>query len=166
MSETKTKPSFTQSVDVQLLVKEFLKKPEGTLVTYDEIKALIGRDPQTKGRPAVHSAIRILSRQHQILYVCVMTRGYQRATPVEALDSGQSTIRTIHRATKRGAVKLSCSDYAKLSKDDKVRHDASASLLGLIAQTTTVKSQKTIADAAEKAHEKIPIGRTMQLFLD
>lgn len=159
------KPQITASIDAQMIYERLEKTTVGEIVGYDELTALIGSDVQLKGRGYMETARRMAMRDKGMVFGPIRGIGLKRLADTEIVRSGQSYISKIRRHARRGMkVLVSVQDFDALPNDLKVRHNATASMLGAVAQFSGSTAQKRIEGAVEQAGNKISYARTLELF--
>lgn len=159
------KPQITASIDTQMIYERLEKSAIGELVEYQELSALIGTDVQSKGRGYMETARRMAMRDKGMVFEPVRNVGLKRLADTEIVRSGQAYISKIRRHARRGMrVLVSVQDFNSLPNDLKVRHNATASMLGAVAQFSGGAAQKRIEGAVEQAGQKISYAKTLELF--
>lgn len=159
------KPQITASIDAQMIYERLEKATVGEIVGYEELTALIGTDVQLKGRGYMETARRMAMRDKGMVFGPVRGVGLKRLADTEIVRSGQAYISKIRRHARRGMkVLVSVQDFAALPNDLKVRHNATASMLGAVAQFSGSTAQKRIEGAVEQAGNKISYAKTLELF--
>jgi hypothetical protein len=124
----------------------------GQEVTYEALVASGLRDPMGDGRHAIYSARKRLLRERHMVFECIPGRGVKRLGDVEMIAHGDNVMQRIRRASKRGmAVVLSVENFHALSQDMKVRHNATAVVLGSVAVLTGRPGQRKIAGKMAEA---------------
>jgi hypothetical protein len=109
----------------------------GETATYDALRVAIGRDPQVSGRGLIATARRRLMRESNKVFGADPGKGLRRLSDVEMIAEGDNVVQRVRRAAKRGmAVVLSVENFAGLPEDMKLRHNATAVVLGSVAVLT------------------------------
>lgn len=152
------------SVDTQLLVKRLKKCAEDEMVTYDELSGIIGRDVTAKARHILDSARRILQRQDRMVFECVHGQGVKRLNDSAMANLGEHGIKRIRGISKRTARKIACSDYENLSNEDKIKSNASLSMLGALSMMTAPKKLKALETSGDVANNKVPSAKVLEMF--
>lgn len=159
------KPQITMSLDTQMLYERLEKAQIGDLIKYEELSAIIGSDVQIKGRGSLQSARKMAMRDKSMVFESVRDIGIKRLADAEIVRSGQAYISRIRRHARRGMrVLVSVQNFEALPNDLKIRHNATASMLGAVAQFSGGAAQKRIEDAVEAAGNKISYAKTLELF--
>lgn len=127
----------------------------GESVSYQEVRNLIGFDPQSaKGRPITTAARKAVRREKQMVIACVAKTGFKRVADAEITDIGEAMIRGIHRHAKRAASITACADPEKMSRDQRIQQLKVQSQLSGVAGLTSTKASKQI-EAAVTSTNKI-----------
>lgn len=152
-----------RSIDTQLLVDHLLSiRPEET-ADYATLSKIIGRDVTASGSP-LHSARRIAEREGRIVFGTIRKVGLKRLADSEIVTVGRYSLGRIHREAKRGANRLSCADYSKLSREAQSEHNATAAGLGALFAITGTPAQKKLLHAAEAATDRLSLQKTLSVF--
>lgn len=146
------------SLDVKTIHDLMADTKVGSVVTYDDITAAIGRDAR-HNRGAMHSAMRILKNSKRMVFGCVPKVGYKRLSDEEIIDSGDDCIARIRRLSRRGAKTLACVEFDALSPQDKLRHNAKMTVLALTQESTTHTAVKRIEQAVSDANAALPCAK-------
>ena len=152
------------SADARLLTEYLQKKQEGDIVTYDEISEFLGCDVRIK-RHVLETARRHLLKENMV-FDTVIKIGIKRLTASEiANGSGRKSISRIRRETGRGIKKLRVAAAYDLSKEDIIRMNTDASMLGAVKMFTTPASMKKLqGKIASNSGSEMPVGKTLELF--
>lgn len=162
------RPSFTTSLETQLLIERLRQMEAGEVVNYNEFSDLISQNVQHEGYAVMKSARDICQRDYQIVTAPVYNVGIKRLTDPETIASGADVCTRVRRAAKRGIDRITAvSDFNSLSDADKLRHNATISGLALIRMLTRPRALDRIASAVNTAQTgQLPIARTLELFRD
>lgn len=158
------KPIAQISVDAQILAKHLASVPEGVLVKYETLNELIKADVQNGARNILQTARRVVQREENIVFECVKNEGIKRLHPAEIISTGKATIVKIRKTAKRGASKLACADFDRLTKEEKSEFLASTSILGAIHVCAKDRQLKAVTEAVEKQQDKLSFNATLALF--
>jgi hypothetical protein len=157
-------PQFKASVDTQVLVKEMRKVEVDGIITYETLSGIISRDVAKNARYVVESARRILMKEDNIVFACIPTIGYKRLGDPDKVDLSKSSLSKIRNQARRGIQTLAATDYEKLSQGKKIEHNASASVLGVIAAVSKTKAVSMIAEKAAQNSRLLALNETFDLF--
>jgi hypothetical protein len=153
------------SADARFLYQEIIKVSIGDAITYKALSGLIGRDVQDEARGALMTARRIAERDKNIVFGVIRDVGLKRLNDAEIVSTGEDARGRIRRIARRSVARvLRVNNYAELSQEDKVRHNAYASLFGAIEQMASPKSIAKLEQYAKDAQAELPIKRTLELF--
>ena len=135
------------------------------MVTYQELTNIIGRDI-IKHRHALQSARTKLLKEGCVFGIITRV-GIKRLSDSEAIMiTSTDTVQRIRRTAKRGVRVLAygIQNFATLSNEDKILHNATASMLGAIAFVSTTKNVERLASKSENG--QLPIASTLEFFKD
>ena len=152
------------SVDAQILIATLKDIAVGEVATYQSLSATIKRNVQTDAYGAMTTARRALQRDHRMIFGTVRGVGLRRLNDGEIVDAGRSHITSMRRTSRRGLKKLACVDWDNLDNASRIKHNASASMLGAVNMITRESSIKKLEAKIEKTKEKLPIASTLALF--
>ena len=143
------------------IFRELINSPE-KLVTKEELRVAIGRDPMG----LVQTAIRHMLRDHGIVIEWDRTaRGWRNMVGADNLLNRKDGISSLRRKSRRESEKLSVIDFGKLSDPQKLETCAVASVFGTVTHFSTSSTIRRIEGAVEKASVAgLPIGKTLALF--
>lgn len=160
------KPSFTASVDSVLVGKALSKLKPGEEISYADLeKQVPGRDLRVKHRYILETGRGLALKDSSVVTGCVNGKGLKRLTNEEIVQIPDSSLSHIRRVSKRASRKVLCSDYEKLSADDKQKFNAGLSVLGAITQFTSQKTLNAVNEKVEKALGRLPVEDTLLLFM-
>lgn len=160
------KPSFTASVDSVLIGKAISKLKPGEEISYDDLEKIVpGRDLRVKQRYILETGRGLALKESSIVTGCVNGTGLKRLTNEEIVQIPDSTLSHIRKVSKRASRKVLCSDYEKLSAEDKQKFNAGLSVLGALHQFTSQKAINAVSEKVEKALGRLPVEDTLLLFL-
>jgi len=160
------KPSFTASVDSVLIGKALSKLEPGEEISYDDLEKIVpGRDLRGKHRYIMDTGRGLALKEASVVTGCVNGSGLKRLTAEEIVQIPDSTLSHIRKVTRKASRKVLCSDYEKLSADDKQKFNAGLSVLGAITQFTSQKALNAVNEKVEKVLGRLPTEETLMLFL-
>lgn len=150
-------------IETKLALERFSKLKEGETVSYSEMRAVIAMDPQGNGYGVISTARRQAQDQGIIIAV-VPKQGYQRLDPSATVGLAAGYTGKIRRVSKAGFKKLTAigDDYARLTPEEKVRHNTLASVFAMVGQVTTEKSVRKVQAAC--ADGALPLAQTLDMF--
>jgi len=155
---------FHRSYDVQQLVDRLMKAKPGELVPYTEIDAIIGDHRTSKAIGRIHSARKIVQSETRALFEVVTHEGLRRLSNEQIPTLGAASLSRIRRESIRGAKRLSCADYDALTPEQKRKHDAAASHLGILAECSKPAAVKAITAKVEQENKKLTFDETLKAF--
>lgn len=158
-------PRFTISADTRLLAQRLRAVGEGETIAYADLSAEIGRTVRGDTK-ALHTARRILQRDHMIIFDVITGAGLKRLGDRDIVASTSRMTREIRRRAERGAATLACvGDFGALPRADQMRHTAVAATLCAIAQMSGEKALKKIEDQVTPTVKELPIHQTLSMFI-
>ena len=152
------------SVDSQVVYNRIRRADIGEIVTYKELRELVGRDIQDKSRHCLDTAIRIAQREDRIVFGSVRGVGVKRLSDLETVAASSSGVDRIRRIAKRSARKATCVDFDALPNETKIKHNAIVSLYGAIAHASKPASVVAVESAVANGEDKLPLAKTLALF--
>lgn len=153
------------SVDAKLLYQELVKADVGGSISYKTLSLCVGRDVQDGARGALYTARKMAEREKNIVFGVIRGEGLKRLDDIEIVNTGESVRAHIRRTARKGARRiLRVRDYVALPQEQKVQHNAYASLFGAISEMVSPSNIARIASAVEKAEKELPLKKTLELF--
>lgn len=158
-------PRFTASANTRLLAQRLRSAAEGEIVTYPDLSAEIGRS--VSGATAtLHSARRMLRRDHMIVFDVVTGVGLKRLGDRDIVATSSRMARNIRRHAERGVATLACvRDFGALPRGDQMRHTAVAATICAVAQMTSEKSLSEVGSKIEPTARELPLRETLAMFI-
>jgi len=151
------------SIDVRQLVERMKNTACGEVVGYRELSQLIGRDV-TVHRHLIESARRILLRDHNMVFRCVINEGYKRLEDAQVVDVVNVDRRKRARRQMKLAVReLSTVDYDKLPAQQQTKHNVGMAMFGVMLQSSSAASMKKLQEKVANAGGKIDVEGTLKL---
>lgn len=160
------KPTIQKlSIDSQLIAERMMQVEIGQLVTYEVLSEVIGQDVTgDHGRGCLATARRMLQRDSQMVFDAVRGVGLKRLSDAEIVQSGARSVRRVRSAARRGSRLLtSVGDFDSLPASDKLRHNATLSVLGAIEAISSAGSVKKVEQRVTAA-SPLPIAATLAAF--
>jgi hypothetical protein len=152
------------SNDVRALVESMSKTPINETVGYHELTQLIGRDV-TVHRHLIESARRILMRDHNIVFRCVMNEGYKRLDDATVVSTVNNDRKKKIRQQARFAVReLSSVNYENLDRQKQVQHNTGMAMFGVVIHSTDANSVKKLGNHIANSGGKLDVKGTLQLI--
>lgn len=153
---------FQMSADARFLMQELRKIGVGKRVTYAALQEAVGKDdiagPLSTARHA-------LLREENIVFGVIRGEGLKRLSDLEIVDTAADTSRRLRRAARRGIQTLSAvGDFSALPRQDQMRHSASVSIFGVVAEMATAKAVAKIEDKIGDEARALPFAATLEAF--
>lgn len=150
------------SVETSLLIDHILKnRNSGQTISYSILSAVIGRDILAN-RGFLHSAARILFRDHGIFIETVRRVGVRIGDNVAVLDAGIRDVSSSRRALKRASRKFDSVEYSKLPEDKQKEYVGHVSAVNTLRLLTKPSAVRKIAEAG--SGEPLPSASVLDLF--
>lgn len=161
-----TKKSIQEmSIDTRLILQRLEKARVDETITYAELDGLIGRDVRKVAAHCLQSALRAAMRR-EIVFGTVWGVGLKRLGDGELAGVGEVARQKIRRTAKRAIKKmLLVQDFDSLSNEEKVRHNASLSMLGAVAHIASTGQAKTLERRVSSTMGALPLQRTLEAFM-
>lgn len=161
----KPKPTFTTSIDTNAILGLLTEAPVGATVTYAQIEKKLGRNPQLDARGALQSARKILEKEG-VVFSILRNVGLVRLDDSGVVKTAESDIQGIRRKAKRGFTRVSVGvqNYAGLNPEDKMKFNASASILGMLSTSLKPSNIKKIEDRVKGESGALPLMKTLEAF--
>lgn len=159
------KKSFAeQAVDTRLLVSLLSKAAVGETVSYAAMTEQLSR--QMEGADSyLQSALRIVQRDHDIVFSVVRGVGYKRLSDAEIVAVGGTLPGRIRRMARKTVRTLAKARDENLSNAEIVQRNAAVSMAGTLAFIATDKAMRRLETAVQAGgNHELPIGRTLDVF--
>ena len=140
--ETK-QPDFQLSADSAAIVKAIEEIPVGGVITYSQLSTVIGRDIRMF-RGSLESARKAVQRDKGMVFDVLRGEGIKRLADGEIIDLSDKAREHSRRHARRIAKKLICVNYATLTKDKQVKHNAALSMFGALSDLSSSASMKRL----------------------
>lgn len=160
------RPRFKSSIETRELYDRLSKLAVGEMVTYEELSKLLGvKSVRASAAAALNYARHMAQRDHRIVTDAVWGVGIKRLSDSEAVAASSGTFSRIRRTAKRGIDRTTAVEFDTLSNEDKIRHNAAVSGLGVLRYLSKPKEIKKLEAAVNASQTgQLPIGRTLELF--
>ncbi len=160
------KTIMTVSQDSLLLVEKLRAVEVGAQITYSELSQAVGRNVQTEARGCLNTARAILQREDSTLFAPIRGIGLKRLTDGEIAQVGGQTLRHVNNSAKRGIRKLACvRDFNALTNEEKIRHNAAMSVLGVFYEVSKTKGIRQIEAAVAVVQKELPLKEALRAFI-
>lgn len=160
------KPSFSLSADTRFVYQKLRELAVGSTATRDDLAALIDVPAQsTRLNAAIASARRKLLHEENMVFGTIRGVGLKRLDDTEIVGTAAATTRKIRRAARKGVKTLSSvQDFSALSRAEQMRHSASLSIFGAVAEISRERSVQKIEKAIDPAKRDLPFRQTLAMF--
>lgn len=159
------RPNFEMGIDSRMLYDRLKLAEVGEVVEYDEMSKIIDRPVQGDGRGSLNTARKAASRDDGIIFGTIRKVGLKRLSDAEIVGKQDQRRRHVKKTAESGFNELGrIQSYEKLSAQDKVRHNATASIFAAVSHVTKPSSMKRIEIKVAEAQAKLPIASTLKLF--
>ena len=159
------RPPYARHPEIELLSKAYVSLEEDGIITYAEVKSIIGVDPKsTIGRYITKQAVRAVLRDDSIVIVCLRNEGFKRVIDSEKVNIGKGYISKVRRTVRRGVAVVNAADYQKLNEAERVQFTLTVSWLGAVSQATQPQLGKEIVKAIEQSVD-VRAGDVLQLMI-
>lgn len=161
------RPTFTASIDTKALIELLSAISIGTTVTYEQMQDKIGRNPQNGGRGSVQSARKALERDG-VVFAAVKNVGLLRLDDVGVVRTAESDVSSIRRKANRGfkRVTLGVQNYTAMKPEDRMKFNATASILGMLSTSLKPQRLRRIEDRVKGESGVLPLMKTLEAFKD
>ena len=150
--------------DVKTLVERMSKTPISETIGYRELTQLIGRDV-TVHRHLIESARRILMREHNMVFRCVMNEGYKRLDDATVVSTVNNDRKKKIRSQARFAVReLSSVNYDSLDRQKQIQHNTGMAMFGVVIHSTDASAVKKLEKQIANSGGKLDVKGTLQLI--
>jgi hypothetical protein len=154
-------------VDASLLMERLRKLEVGEVVSYDELGGIIKRDVRGKARGSLHTAMRRVLRDDNMVCECVRTVGVKRLDDPGIIDVGQTGVQRVHRSARRSLEKVSkVSQLDKLNNQQKIAFNTTVSMLGLLSHVTKRQQVKRLEQVVQTKQDMVPLRAALESFVE
>lgn len=134
-----------------------------TVISYEQLSKVAGCDVQKKNS-ILQSARNIALREGRVWYGTVRGEGIRKLDNHELSAEGEDGRQGILRLASRKLRRMAVTEFEKLTDEQKIKHNASASLLGAFHLMGRKTSMKRLEKAVVNASARIPMRGVMRLF--
>ena len=154
-----TAAMFELSADSKTLAQRLREVTVGETVPYSVLSAAIARDVCADGRGALQTARRLVLKEYRMVFDAVRGEGLRRLTDVQIVSLSDKARDHIRRTSRKTARALTCVDYDAMPRDVQTKHNTALSMLGVIGELATEKSQARLASMVEEAGTELPYAK-------
>lgn len=162
--EPKTKAIPERSAETSLLIKRLKQAKIGDQIPYADLNKLVGGDVQHQHRYMLDTARKAVLNEDQMVFECIHGEGVKRMDDEAILGIGDQCRSRIGRISRRGAKKMACANYDKLTNEQKLEWNTSMSLLGAVAMVTKSTSVQRLKSAVSESQDRLPLNKTLEAF--
>lgn len=159
------KPIKEVSADARLLYQRLAKMDVGDFVSYKELGEIIGRDVQNEARGYLNTARLMCEREENKTFGVIINEGLKCLNGSEIVNTAAFSIGHIKRTSRRSMRRLRCiEDLSALGNDEKIKLNAYASILGVMATMAKQKNIRKIEAKVQETQEQLPYVKTLDAF--
>lgn len=112
---------------------------------------------------ALMTARRMAERQDRLVFGVIRTVGLQCLSDQAIIGAQQAKLDHVRRTARRSARQLACvREYAQLSREEQIRHNAYQSINAAIAFTTRAPQIKRIESRVADLGRVLPLGQLLE----
>ncbi len=153
------------SVDTLKLIERLQRIGVGEIITYETIADTIdGRDVRNGAQGNLRTALKVLQRDHRMVFECVRTVGYKRLSDVDVVSTTRAVLDRSRRSARRGFQRLTVVEFDGLPDEVKTQHQTYASALSMLHQVTKPSSIRKIEKRVQQSHETLSLAATLDAF--
>lgn len=154
------------SSDTRVIASRLCKLEPGQVISYDELNTLIAGNVRNGKAHNLHSARRVISREHGIATGTVRGVGVKRLMPGELPSIGDEACQRARRTARRGVKRLiEAASKTTMDQTTSTMLHARVSLLGAIAHAGSTSGIKRVEqELANTKSGELPVSRTLALF--
>lgn len=153
----KKRPLFEASVESRLIAERLSKAAIGEVVSYAELSELIGGDVRSqRNKSRCDTAMRNVLNEHRMVFGAVRNEGFQRLADSELAKVGEQYIGRMKRTAKRAKKKMACVDFSKLTAEQSVAWNVTATVISVSEEVMGNRSVKAIGHAVSEAKQQLP----------
>ncbi len=161
----KSKPVREASVDARLLYQRLAKMNVGDFVSYKELGEIVGRDVQNEARGYLNTARLMCEREESKTFGVIINEGLKCLDGSEIVNTAAFSISHIKRTSQRSMRRLRCiEDLSALGNDEKIKLNAYASILGVMAAMAKQKNIRKIEAKVQETQEQLPYAKALEAF--
>lgn len=157
-------PMFRASVDTMLIYKKLTSMEIGEFVSYDELSQIIGRSIQ-KHNTFLNSARKKALSHDMMVFDVVRGDGIKRVNDSEKIAIGSNSIKRSRRILNKGLRTIASIDnYDALTKEDQVKHNTAASIIGSLLVASNKKNIKAVEETVVKSTKRMLVHDVFKMF--
>lgn len=150
--------------DTKLLYDLLAETKEGEIVPYSKMLEITFSSNVNKIRSSITSALKILQKEKEYVFQCVIGEGYKRLTDTEIANTGKKNLKKIRKTASRSNKVLACVKFNNLSNEDKIKHNAHSSIFGVIEFAASPTKIKQIENKVKEINNTLSLEETLNFF--
>lgn len=151
------------AVETKIVLERLSKANPGDTVTYKELDELAKCNVR-KRRNVITTSVNKLLVEHGKVFISEKGVGIRLLKNEEIPSLGPRDISRVSNIARRCMRRLAAVNFDELPTEEKVRHNASLTILTLFQRGSTTKAVKMIEETVRKQSNPLPLGETMKLF--
>jgi len=155
----KTNPLYERTLETSLLVDFLLEHQHDDLISYQAMNAHIRGDVTAQDRGRLHSARKILMKEHGLVFGTVNTKGVKLLNDHERVDEAETALARMSGIARRAKSKLATVNYAALDDHDKLRHQTKMATFFAAHEMARKTAQQRLADGIRVRGNQLPPSR-------
>jgi hypothetical protein len=145
------RPPFKRSAESERLERLLSELEIGTVVTYAQLRELIGEDPRAGvGYNLVRAVRERLIRERIAVWFTLAGVGLKRGSPTEILELASSGLVSVRRKNQRTQQVLTNADFAQLTSEERRDFNWLATTLGTLRLFLSRPVQKKLQDLTQE----------------
>lgn len=162
--ETKKSIPRSPSIETQELVRFIEPLSEGEEVSYKKLSEIVMGDIQTKKQHCLRTALGILEREHKTSFNKIRGQGIIVLNNSGKIEATKAAPIRANKMFKRNMRKLSSVKFEELDESQRRNYNIQLSTVGVLIHVTKRKQVEKIETEVHKAHDRLMIDRTLDLF--
>lgn len=135
----------------------------GALVTYQELRDLIGRSVQGEGHHVWEAARERLRKDHKIVFEAIRGTGVRRLSDSENVRKTPEKARKRIRRVARSSIKtMAAVDESKLTNQELVEKHTHEGMMGIISHVASSLTAKTLAPMVQNTQGLPSLGKLLE----
>ena len=166
MTTDEKNQKFQMSIETQELIRVLGRMSPEDEVTYQDLSVVAMGDcsPGGEKNSFLHSARRIIARDKGIEFESVPNVGIKCMTDADKVRRSGRVLPLMARKAKRCMSSLISVDYEKLSNDEKVRHNATMSIMNVVKTVGSADKVEKVKRLVEKTQSRLELAETIKSF--
>lgn len=154
------------SIESNLLYQKLIKMEVNEVIVYSTLSQIAGRNIQTVSRGSLYKAIEKAGKENKMAFHTIRGIGIKRADDIGIIDaSGTPALNKIRRISARAVKKLSLiNDFKSLPQEKQSEALAYNSIHQMIKHETFQRNILKVINKCQETCEKLPLGKTLEIF--